>query len=261
MLELTETWDRLVPAILVGLGALLALGSVLLARVSHYRGPTTADPDDPLGDFRPRSLAEIEAERPRRWPVVGALLGILLVSGGLLSVPPADSSEEATAGTPAPSGSPYLVDVRIASAPSPSPTPSPTPSPSAARATPHSHSPSGSAPSSGGSSGGAPSSGGSTAPAATPTPRPPGPFVEASASCFGDTASISYQVTARSGTVLKILRILLDGRVVHEPDVDGSARHNGQYQQVNTSPGRHTFVIATTASDGGHTRRTYPVTC
>lgn len=257
MPELAEPWDRLAPALLVGLGALFALGSILLARASRYRADEVTDPGDPLGGLHPRSLEEIEAERPRRWPAAGVLLGILLLAAGLLTVPSAGSSEP-TAGGAAPTPSPYLVDVRIASAPSPSPSPTPTPSPAPTpQVTPHSHPPSSSAPSSGGN-GGAPSSGGS---ASTSEPRPPGPVVEASASCFGDTASLSYQVTARGGTVLRTLRVNLDGQVVHRPEVDGSSRHNGQYQQVNMPPGNHRFSLATTASNGGRTHRHYSVTC
>lgn len=258
MLELTEPWDRLAPAILVGVGALFALGSILLARVSRYRVDEVTDPDDPLGEFHPRSIEEIEAERPRRWPAAGVLLGVALVASGLLTVPPAGSSEPAVEAA-VPTASPYLVDVQVASVPSPSPTPTPTPT-SAPTPTPHTH-PSGSSssPGSGASGGSSPSSGGSTAP--TEAPRPPGPIVEANASCFGDSATLNYQVTARNGTVLRTLRVILDGQTVHEPGVDGSSRHNGQYQQVNMSPGSHRFTLRTTASDGGRTHRHYPVTC
>ncbi len=256
MLELTDPWDRLAPAVLVGLGALFALGSILLARVSRYRPNEVTDPHDPLGEFHPRSLEEIEAERPRRWPAAGVLVGIVLVAAGLLTVPPAGSSEP-TAQTAAPTASPYLVDVQIAAVPSPTPTPTPTPTPSPAPTpTPHTHPPESSSPSGGGSS---PSSGGSTAP--TEAPRPPGPIVQANASCFGDSATLNYQVTARNGTVLRTLRVALDGQTVHEPGVDGSSRHNGQYQQVNMPPGNHQFTLATTASDGGRTHRHYSVTC
>lgn len=254
----------MIPFVLIVCGTGVVLATVLLARRTRYRPAEPASPsDDPWAAYAPRSTEEIERDRPRLWPVAGALAGVVLVLGGLLAARTTPATTVRLDATP----TPLAIEIGAAASPSPaetasptpeaSPTASPTPS-AAATATPRART----------------TARPSSAPQPTPTPRPtptptptpvkPGPTVGASTSCFtsggSPTASINYSATARSGTRLTSLRLSLDGRQVASPGVSGRTQYSDSYS-TSTSPGSHTFTLTASASDGGSTTRSFPVSC
>jgi hypothetical protein len=251
----------MVPYALVAFGAAVAVGTILLARKTKTFVPEEppVDPSDPWTAFTPRSPEDIEREaRVRLWPVAGVLGGVVLALTGLVAAqtgafspgsptPTPFSVEIAGAASPEPSASPEETPVI-----SPEISPSPSPGPSAAvkstakpaakprvTATPR-----------------------PPTPKPTPTPPPkPGPGVSASTSCFNQTASISYQATARTGTKLSSLSVSLDGASMGSDAVSGKPQFSGNKSKVGVSKGPHTWTVVATGTDGGRTTKSYALTC
>lgn len=246
----------------VTLGVAIVVATFFAARLTRPRADTGPDPDSP---WRPRPLEDTEPRRMRLWPVATTLVGILLLSGGLLGVDPGADPDVAPVAVADPTPRPYLLEVQIATAPSPEPTPEPTPEPSATPATPSRGGSSGSSGSSGGSGSGGGSGGTAPSrpptPAPTPTPTPkPGPAISASTSCFSNALQIGYTASARSGTTLAGLRVDHNGSTVQQPSVSGRSQYSGNYQ-TSAPSGDHTFTVTASGSDGGVTVRTYSVRC
>src|SRR5688572_13634306 len=124
-------------AVLVAVGVAVVSMTLFGARLT--RRPSTdrivedidveADPNDPWAAWRPRPFEEIDRPRPRIWPVLAALTGLVMVGAGFagarqtLWTTPAASAD--VIATPRP----YTVEVDIPATPSPKPTPTPTPKP------------------------------------------------------------------------------------------------------------------------------------
>jgi hypothetical protein len=240
-------------------GILVLVGTVAVARQTKQRDNDEAPTGHDAEVFTPRSVASVEAERTRLWPVAAALVGLTLVAAGLgwVQRPPVEEAPPAAE----PSHTPFALLVRVAGGgavvTTPSPTPSETPSASPAAAGQTSGAESSSGPAAAGADVGPPPA--TSRPTPTPTPKP-GPAIGANASCFQGTLEVGYTATARSGTTLSSVTLLLDGRVVENPSVAGRSRYSGNYQ-AQGGGGSHTFTVAAQGSDGGVSSRSFPTNC
>lgn len=208
----------------------------------------SADPDDPWSAYRPRPFQDMDRRRPRRWPAVTALVGLVLVGGGIAGArqSPTDLATPLTDPTPRP----YMIEVGPDVVPSvapvateatpeatPAATPAGTPAPQAAAPTP--------------------------APAATPQPTAPAdppaggsdgePTVTASATCQGGTLEVSYSITSGSAK-LAWLAVYVDGEVTKGGPISGDS-HSGSYQQPAESGDHDVEVVAEDSSGASAAKR------
>lgn len=234
----------MVPLVLIVAGTAVFGGTFLAARLTSHSGPM---PDD----LWAAPTDELERGRPRVWPVVSGLGGLVLVAGGLVGVQttPAERLTDPDHAT----ARPTLIEVRVAGLEA-TPDPSPEPTPDAAPSTP--------APVSSAAQTPAPVAAPQpAAPAPTPAPTPkPGPEMSTSANCTDGNLWIGYSVSAREQTTLETLVITGAGETHSVDGVSGASRHSGTWQR-SVEPGDHTVTITATASDGGRTQRTHQLTC
>lgn len=191
--------------------------------------PSEIDPEDPWAAWEPRPFEDHERPpRPRFWPVLAALTGLVLVGGGLAGSRYSPSQPQAAAADMAPE--PYLIEVKV----SPTPTPPPTPTP-AATAKPAAKTQ-------------------VAAPAAPPT----GPLVTGSATCKGLQASVSFKVEGR-GATLSYVGVYLDKKVVGGGPI-ASQTYQGTVQRTTTA-GPHELEVSAQDTAGKTSRRQWRVTC
>lgn len=201
---------------------------------------TPADPDDPWAAWRPRPFEELDRPpRPRMWPVLASLTGLVLVGGGLAGARQNTTLERpealASDGTP----EPYLIEVDVTPSPTPVPTPKPTPAPTrrpVATAAPATAAP-------------------AAAPAAASTV---GPTLSGSASCAEGKARVSFVATAR-GADLSYVGVYLDGKVV-----GGGPLSTKKYEATverSTTPGAHDLEVSVQDTAGKSARKQWRVTC
>jgi hypothetical protein len=215
--------------------------AIFSARLTRRRSPLhaapeefvpSADPEDPWAAYRPRPFDDVERRRPRMWPVVAGVFGLVLVAGGVVGA--RQSTQFATVDA-APTTKPYLVDVRPPS--TPKPTPAPTPAPTLAAA-PQVYHP-------------------------TPATKPvkasiaaAAPNVAGSLSCAAGSLRVSVSIT---GTHLSWFGLYLDGKVVKGGPISGSS-FSTSYSKPATK-GDHTAEATADDAAGHHGRRLFTIHC
>lgn len=195
----------------------------------------SADPDDPWSAYRPRPFEEVEERpRPRLWPLVTALTGLVLVGGGIAG---ARQSMQLDALPAEPSTRPYVVDVKT---PTPPPTPSPTPVPTrapvvAAAAAPRAQ---------------------VTKPVAKAPVSSGSPTITSTTSCSGGMLKVNFQI---SGTNLSWFGLYVDKKVVKGGSMSGGS-YSSSYS-ASATPGDHEVEISAETKDGKSARKLYQVHC
>jgi hypothetical protein len=192
----------------------------------------SADPDDPWSAYKPRPFVEVERRRPRIWPALVGVFGIVLVAGGVVG---ARQSAQLDTLDAAPTAHPAMVTVTPQVTPTPPP-PSPTPEPQVV-ATPAS--------------------------AAQPTAKPAsvkapgdGPKITGSATCSGGTFQISVTI---NGTKLAWFGLYVDGKVVKGGPMSGSS-FSTSYSKAGLH-GDHEAEATAQDAAGHNSRRVFTAHC
>lgn len=233
-------------AALVAFGVAVVSMAILGARLTRRPDPDpptelepAADPDDPWSAWRPRPFEEHERPpRPRIWPVLAALTGLVLVGSGLAGARQALTPPEAVAHQP--TTEPFLIEVEAAPTLPPAATPLPaTPRPRApiVAAKPQ-----------------------ATAPIAptTAAAAKTGPEISGTASCSDGKLRLSYSVKPK-GANLSWVGVYLDKKVVRGGPV-GDTGHSGSVERP-ASAGDHEFEVTADDKGGGHSRRQFRTHC
>lgn len=205
----------------------------------HDQVVPAGDPNDPWAAWQPRPFEELDRPpRPRLWPVLTSLTGLVLVGGGLAGA--RQNVQEPTMAAESAS-EPYLIEVEVTPTPTPVVTPSPTPAPATPRPTarPQVAAPNPSAP---------------AAPAAAG-----GPEISGSASCSELKARVNFVVTARPGTKITYVGVYLDGKVTGGGPVSSNRYEGGVQRQTTAGP--HDFEVSAQDSGGKTSRRQWRTTC
>ncbi|MGH2759798.1 MAG: hypothetical protein ACRDKJ_09560, partial [Actinomycetota bacterium] len=85
-----------------------------------------ADPNDPWAAWKPRPFEDLDrAQRPRLWPVMASLTGLVLVGGGLAGARQAVTRPDVQAADSTPE--PFMIEVKVTPTPTPVSTPTPRP--------------------------------------------------------------------------------------------------------------------------------------
>lgn len=229
-------------AALVAGGVAIVSMAIFGARLTRKQEPdphddlvASPDPEDPWAAWRPRPIEELDAPpRPRLWPVLASLTGLVLVGGGLAGARQSFEKPEtlATDATP----EPYLLEVKVTPTPTAAPTPTPaaTPRKTVATAKPQ-------------------------AAAANPTAAAPvGPAISGSASCTERKAKVSFLITTR-GQALKWVGVYLDKKVIGGGS-QTSTRYEGSYTRTTTA-GDHEFEVSAEDKAGHTARKQWRVHC
>jgi hypothetical protein len=195
----------------------------------------SADPDDPWSAYKPRPFVEGERRRPRVWPALVGVFGIVLVAGGVVG---ARQSAQLDTLDAAPTAHPAMVTVTPQVTPTPPP-PSPTPAPQVIE-TPK-----------------------PAAPAAQPSAKPvtakpagDGPKITGSASCSAGTLRVSVQI---NGTKLTWFGLYVDGKVVKGGPMSGSSFSTNYSKAV--AHGDHEAEATAQDAAGHNTRRVFTAHC
>jgi hypothetical protein len=232
-------------AVLGAIGVAIVSMTIFGARLTRRSHPDTVvdhldhldespDPSDPWAAWKPRPFEELDRPRPRMWPVLAGLTGLVLVGAGFAGARQTlGSAPLPTPGDPTPV--PGLVEVKAAPTPTPA---TPTPIPAAPRPVVAA----------------APKPAATAAPAAAPS----GPTISATPSCTGGNLKISYTVTAH-GSNLSWVAVYADGKVAKGGPVSGTS-HIGMYSIPATS-GDHTFEVSVEDKAGKTARRQFQVHC
>jgi len=234
----------LVWAGLVALGVAVASMAIFAARLTRRRAAATtppeftpsADPEDPWAAYRPRPFEDVDRRRPRMWPAVAGVFGLVLVAGGVVG---ARQSTQLTTLDAAPTTKPYIVDVKPPGTPTPSPTPVATPAPKIV-STPQPVRV-------------------FSAPKATATPAVTsagGPTITGVMSCSGGTLRVSIQI---SGSQLRWFGLYVDGKVAKGGPVSGSS-FSTSYSTAATK-GDHTAEATADDKAGHHSRKIFTAHC
>lgn len=205
------------------------------------------DPADPWAAWKPRSsFDELDRPRPRMWPLIGALTGIVVMGAGL-----AGARETIWATSAAPTtglgpvaevtSKPDVVQVTVTDAPTPPPTPAPT---VAATAEP--------------TLGPAPAHTSAPVLSATKAPTGTGPTISGTPSCGGGTLAISYTASA-SGASLAWIALYVDGAVAKGGPVSGMS-YSSSYSKPATH-GDHALELSVQDKAGRTSRKQYQVHC
>jgi hypothetical protein len=244
-------------ALLVAAGVAVVCMTLFAAKLTRKPDPRTqdsiefapvVDPNDPWASWRPRSsFDELDRPRPRLWPLLGALTGIVLLGAGL-----AGARQTIWASAAAPKTAlgpiaevttqPDIVQVTVTDAPTPPPTPEPTAAPTPDAPAPvHTYAP---------------------APAATRGPIAASsgggwPTISASPSCSGSLA-ISYTVTS-GGSPLSWFALYVDGAVAKGGPISGTT-YSSSYSKPATH-GDHALEISVQDKAGHTSRKQYQVHC
>jgi len=243
--------------ILVAGGVAVVTMTIFAARLTRKHNLVPAeteftpsvDPNDPWAAWKPRSsFDELDRPRPRLWPLLGALTGLVLVGAGLAGVRQtmwgrAAGPTTAMGAIAQVTSRPDVVQVTVTDAPTPPPTPEPTVAPTAAP-TPvpiavHTASP-------------------SIVAAATAAPSGSGPTIAGSPSCGGGRLAISYTATA-NGSNLSWVAVYADGKVGKGGPISG-ASYSGSYSEPATH-GDHALEISVQDKAGRTSRKQYQVHC
>ncbi len=194
------------------------------------------DPDDPWAAWRPRPFEDHDRPaRPRLWPVLTSLTGLVLVGGGLAGARQNFDRPEAIASNSSPE--PYMIEVQVTPSPTPVPTPVPTPAPTrkpVVTAKPQ------------------------AAAANTAAASSSGPLLSGSASCAEGKARVSFVATARGGS-LKYVGIYLDGKVVGGGPIS-STKYEATIERSAT-PGDHDIEVSVQDTAGKSARKQWRVHC
>jgi hypothetical protein len=246
-------------ALLVAAGVAVVCMTLFAAKLTK-RDPRTqdsvefapvVDPSDPWAAWQPRSsFDDLDKPRPRLWPLLGALTGIVLLGAGLAG---ARQTIWATAAQPKTALGPIaevttqpdIVQVQVTDAPTPAPTIEPTaaPTPDAtdAPAPVHTYAP---------------------APAVTKAPIAASsgggaPTISASPSCSGSLA-ISYTVTS-GGSSLSWFALYVDGSVAKGGPISGTT-YSSSYSKP-AAHGDHSLEISVQDKAGHTARKQFQVHC
>lgn len=208
----------------------------------------SSDPSDPWAAYRPRPFEEVERPRPRLWPVVAALTGLVLVGGGIAG---ARQNMSLQAVQSAPTPRPYVIEYEPSSvplnlaptegAPERTETKPATPKPEVSRAVPD-----------------------PTVKPVAATAKPvtstsdagAGPTISGSASCSGGTFKVTYSV---SGTNLSWVGVYVDKKSVKGGPISGES-HSSSYSQPAT-PGDHEAEVTAEDRNGGKSRKFFQAHC
>ena len=198
-----------------------------------------ADPNDPWAAWRPRPFEDLDRPaRPRLWPVLTSLTGLVLVGGGLAGARQTFERPETVAAPSTPQ--PYLIEVKVTPSPTPVPTPVPTPAPTrkpVVTAKPQA----------------------TTASTAAAAPSD-GPLLSGSATCAaGNKARTSFVATARNAP-LSYVGIYLDGKVVGGGPINSSNRYEATIER-STTPGNHNLEVSIQDKAGKSTRKQWLIHC
>jgi hypothetical protein len=194
-----------------------------------------ADPNDPWAAWRPRPFEELDRPpRPRMWPVLASLTGLILVGGGLAGARQTFQQTEAIAGDSTPE--PFELEVKVTPSPTPVPTPTPKPTvrPVQATAKP-------------------------AAAAQAAAPAAAGPVISGSASCSEGKARVNFLVTSRGDATLTYIGVYLDGKVVGGGPVN-STRYQAQVER-STTPGDHDLEVSAQDKAGKSSRKQWRAHC
>jgi hypothetical protein len=244
-------------ALLVAGGVAVVSMTVFAAKLTRKADPRTqdsvefapvVDPADPWAAWQPRSsFDDLDKPRPRLWPLLGALTGIVLLGAGLAG---ARQTIWATSAAPKTglgpiaqvTTQPDIVQVTVTDAPTPPPTPAPTvvaptDAPTEAPVVPAT----------------------TKAPLAVKTAAPTGtgPSISASPSCAG-TLSISYTATA-DGSALSWIALYVDGAVAKGGPISGMS-YSSSYSKPATH-GDHTLEVSVQDRSGRTSRKQFQVHC
>lgn len=227
---------------LVASGVAVATMAIFAARLTRRRAadavsdeefvPST-DPEDPWAAYRPRPFQEVERRRPRMWPAVAGVFGLVLVAGGVVG---ARQSTEITTVDALPTTRPYIVDVRPPATPTPIVTPAPTPirtaKPQVAAPVPVA----------------------ATKPVAVAAG--PAPKISGGMSCSGGSVTVSASV---NGTKLTWFGLYVDGKVAKGGPISGSSYSTSYSKAVGK--GDHTAEATAEDRAGHHSRKIFTAHC
>lgn len=201
------------------------------------------DPSDPWAAYRPRPFEEVsERRRPRLWPVVTALTGLVLVGGGMAGARQ-NMNLEAIATAPTPR--PYVFEVEATPLPTVPPTPVPTVAPQPATPKPPAVKPL------------ATKAPVSAAPAATTAPATgAAPTITSSAGCSGGTINVSFTL---NGSGLSWFALYIDQQVVKGGPISGSTYSSSASKSVEA--GDHEVEVTVDDKAGRHARKFLAVHC
>lgn len=233
-------------AALVAVGVAVVSMAILAARLTRTPEPNphddwepaAGDPNDPWAAWRPRPFEDHERRpRPRVWPLLAGLTGLVLVGSGIAGArqtvrPP--ETRVMSVGEPTPA--PFVVEVAVTPSPTTPPTAKPvvTQKPQIAAPKP------------------------SGTPSASPAATGPGPAITGSATCQGGKLRLSYSVTAQ-GSDLAWVGVYADGRNVKGGPASGTS-HAGTYEQTAT-PGDHSFEVSGQDKTGKTNRKQWQAHC
>jgi len=195
-----------------------------------------ADPNDPWSAWKPRPFEELDRPpRPRLWPVMASLTGLVLVGGGLAGARNTISQPDVQAADSTPE--PFMIEVKVTPTPTPPITPTPKPAtprpqtaaaPQAAAAEP-------------------------AAPAA-----PAGPTITGSVSCAANKVKLSFVATAQ-GSNLSYIGVYLDGKVTGGGPTSAQRYEGGVERQTTAGP--HDLEVSAQDKAGKVSRKQWRVNC
>jgi hypothetical protein len=196
------------------------------------------DPNDPWAAWKPRPFEEHEKRpRPRVWPVLASLAGLVFVGAGFAGARQTPADSETTLAAPVlPTPKALTVDVEVTPPPTPTPLP-PTPRP-VIRTAPTS----------------APSASAPTTAAASSA----GPTISGSPSCSAGKLTLSYSAAAK-GSPLAWLAVYIDGAIAKGGPVQGSAINGSVSKQA--TPGTHALELSVEDKAGQTSRKQFQTTC
>jgi hypothetical protein len=194
-----------------------------------------ADPNDPWSAWKPRPFEELDRPpRPRLWPVMASLTGLVLVGGGLAGARNTISQPDVQASDSTPE--PFMIEVKV------TPTPTPPATPTLRPATPKPQAAAGS----------------QTAAPKPAAAAPAGPTITGSASCTANKVKLNFVATA-PGSSLSYIGVYLDGKVTGGGPTSAE-RYEGGVER-STTAGPHNLEVSAQDKAGKVSRKQWRVTC
>jgi hypothetical protein len=198
---------------------------------------TDVDPSDPWAAWQPRPFEDLDrVQRPRMWPVMASLTGLILVGGGLAGARQAITEPDIQAAADS-TPEPFTIEVKVTPTPTPVSTPTPrpaTPKPAVATARPQ------------------------TAAAAPAPAAAGGPTITGSAACASGKAKLTFTVKSQ-GANLSWIGVYLDGKVTGGGPTSAQTYSGGVERP--TTPGDHTFEVSAQDKAGKSSRKQWQVRC
>lgn len=201
------------------------------------------DPTDPWAAYRPRPFEDmIERPRPRLWPLVTGLVGLVLVGGGIAGARQNASLEAIAPLAPTQAPSTFVLEVEETPPPTAAPTATPVPTAAPTAKPAATKAPVAAKPQA------------SKSPTSATTTG--SPTISGSAGCQSGALKVSFTA---NGTSLSWFAIYIDKQVFKGGPISGNSYAASAGKTVE--PGTHEVEITVDDKSGRRARKLFQVTC